>query len=59
MPRKSIQQSFFMQLSEAQRSQCQDLARMAASQFNDQQAYTDLTTAALQVCDGSIALIVR
>ena len=46
-----------MPLSEAQRLRCQDLARIAASQFNEEQAYTDLTTAALQVCDGRIALI--
>ena len=46
-----------MPLSDAQRSRCKDLARIAAEQFNDEQAYTDLTTAALQVCDGRIALI--
>lgn len=46
-----------MPLSDAQRSKCKDLAVTMAEHFNDEQAYTDLTTAALQVCDGRIALI--
>lgn len=46
-----------MSVSDAQRLKRAQFARIAADQFNEEQAYTDLTTAALQACDGKIALI--
>lgn len=46
-----------MSFSDAQRLKRVQFARIAADQFNDERAYSDLTTAALQVCGGKIALI--
>ena len=46
-----------MSVSDAQRLKRAQFARIAADQFNEEQAYTDLTTAALQACHGKIALI--